>query len=144
MFEHCNYDRTISSFNFFCLFICKYQEIFSCFDPEISISIYFNRLFFLFIISYFFFRSKSRSVDHGLAAPFDLDSLRSKVEGRFDSVERLSKGLCTDNGLFIWYLFVSYLERTWIYSVNSKCSHSKCSSNNNNINVISSVCALER
>lgn len=32
-------------------------------------------------------------MDHGLAAPFDLDSLRSKVEGRFDSVERLSKGL---------------------------------------------------
>ncbi len=38
------------------------------------------------------YRSKSRSVDHGLAAPYDLDSLRSKVEGRFDSVERLSKG----------------------------------------------------
>lgn len=39
-------------------------------------------------------RSKSRSVDHGLAAPFaNLDSLRSTVEGRFDSVERLSKGL---------------------------------------------------
>ncbi|XP_055302096.1 oxidation resistance protein 1 isoform X7 [Sitodiplosis mosellana] len=38
------------------------------------------------------FRSKSRSVDHGLAAPFaNLDSLRSTVEGRFDSVERLSK-----------------------------------------------------
>ncbi|XP_031635691.1 oxidation resistance protein 1 isoform X12 [Contarinia nasturtii] len=37
-------------------------------------------------------RSKSRSVDHGLAAPFaNLDSLRSTVEGRFDSVERLSK-----------------------------------------------------
>ncbi|XP_055387006.1 nuclear receptor coactivator 7 isoform X17 [Condylostylus longicornis] len=36
-------------------------------------------------------RSKSRSVDHGLAAPFDLDSLRSKVEGRFESVDRLSK-----------------------------------------------------
>ncbi|XP_073846667.1 TLD domain-containing protein mustard isoform X9 [Musca autumnalis] len=35
-------------------------------------------------------RSKSRSVDHGLAAPFDLDSLRSKVEGRFESVDRLS------------------------------------------------------
>lgn len=43
---------------------------------------------------FIFFRSKSRSVDHGLAAPFDLDSLRSKVEGRFDSVERLSKGMC--------------------------------------------------
>ncbi|XP_055715383.1 oxidation resistance protein 1 isoform X8 [Phlebotomus papatasi] len=35
-------------------------------------------------------RSKSRSVDHGLA-PFDLDSLKSKVEGRIDSVERLSR-----------------------------------------------------
>ncbi|EGK97495.1 AGAP001751-PE [Anopheles gambiae str. PEST] len=34
---------------------------------------------------------KSRSVDHGLAAPFDLDSLRSKVEGRFESIDRLSK-----------------------------------------------------
>lgn len=42
----------------------------------------------------FVYRSKSRSVDHGLAAPFaNLDSLRSTVEGRFDSVERLSKGL---------------------------------------------------
>ncbi|XP_062126811.1 uncharacterized protein LOC133839345 isoform X19 [Drosophila sulfurigaster albostrigata] len=36
-------------------------------------------------------RSKSRSVDHGLAAPFDLDSLRSKVEQRFESVDKLSK-----------------------------------------------------
>ncbi|XP_036674853.3 nuclear receptor coactivator 7 isoform X9 [Drosophila suzukii] len=35
-------------------------------------------------------RSKSRSVDHGLAAPFDLDSLRSKVEQRFESVDKLS------------------------------------------------------
>ncbi|XP_039765446.1 oxidation resistance protein 1 isoform X3 [Pararge aegeria] len=33
-------------------------------------------------------RSKSRSVDHGFAAPFDLDSLRSKVEGRFDAVHK--------------------------------------------------------
>ncbi|XP_077288758.1 TLD domain-containing protein mustard isoform X3 [Arctopsyche grandis] len=33
-------------------------------------------------------RSKSRSVDHGFAPPFDLDSLRSKVEGRFDAVQR--------------------------------------------------------
>ncbi|XP_052737371.1 oxidation resistance protein 1 isoform X2 [Bicyclus anynana] len=33
-------------------------------------------------------RSKSRSVDHGFAAPFDLDTLRSKVEGRFDAVHR--------------------------------------------------------
>ncbi|KRK02702.1 oxidation resistance protein 1 isoform X20 [Drosophila yakuba] len=35
--------------------------------------------------------SKSRSVDHGLAAPFDLDSLRSKVEQRFESVDKLSR-----------------------------------------------------
>uniref|UniRef100_A0A336KNU1 CSON013901 protein n=1 Tax=Culicoides sonorensis TaxID=179676 RepID=A0A336KNU1_CULSO len=35
-------------------------------------------------------RSKSRSVDHGLATPFDLDSLRSKVEGRFESIDRLT------------------------------------------------------
>ncbi|XP_070509941.1 nuclear receptor coactivator 7 isoform X2 [Chironomus tepperi] len=42
-------------------------------------------------------RSKSRSVDHGLSAPFvDLDSLRSKVEGRFESIDRLSsKGSIT-------------------------------------------------
>ncbi|KAG5680738.1 hypothetical protein PVAND_010228 [Polypedilum vanderplanki] len=42
-------------------------------------------------------RSKSRSVDHGLSAPFvDLDSLRSKVEGRFESIDRLSsKGSTT-------------------------------------------------
>ncbi|KAJ9594974.1 hypothetical protein L9F63_013738, partial [Diploptera punctata] len=36
-------------------------------------------------------RSKSRSVDHGFSPPFDLDSLRSKVEGRFESVGRGSK-----------------------------------------------------
>lgn len=33
-------------------------------------------------------RSKSRSVDHGFAAPFDLEALRSKVEGRFDAVNK--------------------------------------------------------
>ncbi|XP_030027711.2 oxidation resistance protein 1 isoform X3 [Manduca sexta] len=33
-------------------------------------------------------RSKSRSVDHGFSPPFDLESLRSKVEGRFDAVHR--------------------------------------------------------
>ncbi|KAG7202612.1 hypothetical protein KM043_009798 [Ampulex compressa] len=38
-----------------------------------------------------YFRSKSRSVDHGFTAPFDLDSLRNKVEGRFESVDKLSK-----------------------------------------------------
>ncbi|XP_018403939.1 PREDICTED: oxidation resistance protein 1 isoform X4 [Cyphomyrmex costatus] len=36
-------------------------------------------------------RSKSRSVDHGFTAPFDLDALRNKIEGRFESVEKLSK-----------------------------------------------------
>ncbi|XP_073945943.1 TLD domain-containing protein mustard isoform X4 [Choristoneura fumiferana] len=35
-----------------------------------------------------FKRSKSRSVDHGFAAAFELDSLRSKVEGRFNAVNR--------------------------------------------------------
>ncbi|KRK02694.1 uncharacterized protein Dyak_GE25295, isoform X [Drosophila yakuba] len=39
----------------------------------------------------FSWQSKSRSVDHGLAAPFDLDSLRSKVEQRFESVDKLSR-----------------------------------------------------
>lgn len=38
------------------------------------------------------FRGKSRSVDHGLSSPFDLDSLRSKVEGRFESVDKLNRG----------------------------------------------------
>ncbi|XP_044743492.1 oxidation resistance protein 1 isoform X3 [Chrysoperla carnea] len=38
-----------------------------------------------------FLRSKSRSVDHGFNAPFDLEALRSKVEGRFESVDRLNK-----------------------------------------------------
>ncbi|XP_063696016.1 oxidation resistance protein 1 isoform X3 [Culicoides brevitarsis] len=36
-------------------------------------------------------RSKSRSVDHGLATPFDLDSLRSKVEERFERTNREEK-----------------------------------------------------
>lgn len=61
--------------------------------------LFFSLFFSLFlrslcIRSFNHHRSKSRSVDHGLAAPFaNLDSLRSTVEGRFDSVERLSKGL---------------------------------------------------
>ncbi|XP_023247916.1 oxidation resistance protein 1 isoform X9 [Copidosoma floridanum] len=38
-----------------------------------------------------YFRSKSRSVDHGLTTPFDLDLLRNKVEGRFESIEKLSR-----------------------------------------------------
>ncbi|XP_025419082.1 oxidation resistance protein 1 isoform X3 [Sipha flava] len=41
-------------------------------------------------------RGKSRSVDHGLSSPFDLDSLRSKVEGRFESVDKLNRGSGTD------------------------------------------------
>ncbi|XP_073985556.1 TLD domain-containing protein mustard isoform X10 [Rhodnius prolixus] len=36
-------------------------------------------------------RNKSRSVDHGTTTPFDLESLRSKVEGRFQSLDKLSK-----------------------------------------------------
>ncbi|XP_023727829.1 oxidation resistance protein 1 isoform X6 [Cryptotermes secundus] len=40
----------------------------------------------------FTWQSKSRSVDHGFSPPFDLDSLRSKVEGRFESVGRDSDG----------------------------------------------------
>ncbi|XP_011506170.1 PREDICTED: oxidation resistance protein 1 [Ceratosolen solmsi marchali] len=38
-----------------------------------------------------YFRSKSHSVDHGFAAPFDLDSLRNKVESRFESIDKLSR-----------------------------------------------------
>ncbi|XP_034940004.1 oxidation resistance protein 1 isoform X14 [Chelonus insularis] len=36
-------------------------------------------------------RSKSRSVDHGFTTPYDLESLRNKVESRFESVDKLSK-----------------------------------------------------
>ncbi|CAH2990193.1 unnamed protein product [Chilo suppressalis] len=36
----------------------------------------------------FHWQSKSRSVDHGFGAPFDLEALRTKVEGRFDAVHR--------------------------------------------------------
>ncbi|XP_070160218.1 nuclear receptor coactivator 7 isoform X7 [Polyergus mexicanus] len=39
----------------------------------------------------FAWQSKSRSVDHGFTPPFDLDSLRNKVEGRFESVDKLAK-----------------------------------------------------
>lgn len=42
----------------------------------------------IFHDSFHNYRSKSRSVDHGLA-PYDLDHLKSTVEGRIDSVERL-------------------------------------------------------
>ena len=61
------------------------------------------------------FRSKSRSVDHGLSAPFvDLDSLRSKVEGRFESIDRLSS-----KGKFMFLIFWQTLEiyrrMIWVY-----------------------------
>lgn len=49
-----------------------------------------QHVIYLLFLLFLFHRSKSRSVDHGLAAPFDLDSLRSKVEGRFESVDRLT------------------------------------------------------
>jgi hypothetical protein len=49
----------------------------------------------------FLCRSKSRSVDHGFSPPFDLDALRSKVEGRFESVGR---GMLTLN------LLMSYIQ----------------------------------
>lgn len=83
----------------FCVFYCYiwWREslcilcvIFNCIDSIDNYSI--------FCIC----RSKSRSVDHGLAQPFaNLDSLRSTVEGRFDSVERLSKGSCFDLKLYV-------------------------------------------
>ncbi|XP_017753690.1 PREDICTED: oxidation resistance protein 1 isoform X7 [Eufriesea mexicana] len=38
-----------------------------------------------------YFRSKSRSVDHGFATPFDWDSSKNKVEGRFESVDEFTK-----------------------------------------------------
>lgn len=31
-------------------------------------------------------------MDHGFTTPFDLDSLRNKVDERFESVDKLSKG----------------------------------------------------
>lgn len=46
-----------------------------------------------FFFSIEFSRSKSRSVDHGVSAPFDIEALRSKVEGRFESVDKLSRGI---------------------------------------------------
>lgn len=52
----------------------------------------------LLIWFYMIYRSKSRSVDHGFAPPFDLDSLRSKVEGRFDAVQ---KGIQIHSFIFI-------------------------------------------
>ncbi|XP_024947385.1 oxidation resistance protein 1 isoform X10 [Cephus cinctus] len=45
----------------------------------------------------FTWQSKSRSVDHGFTAPFDLDALRNKVEGRFESVDKLSKDSDTES-----------------------------------------------
>lgn len=31
-------------------------------------------------------------MDHGFSTPYDLEALRSKVESRFESVDKLSKG----------------------------------------------------
>ncbi|XP_043472952.1 oxidation resistance protein 1 isoform X5 [Leptopilina heterotoma] len=44
-----------------------------------------------------YFRSKSRSVDHGFTTPFDLDSLRNKVEGRFESIDKVSRDSDNDS-----------------------------------------------
>ncbi|CAL7949810.1 unnamed protein product [Xylocopa violacea] len=44
-----------------------------------------------------YFRSKSRSVDHGFAAPFDWDSSKNKVEGRFESVDEFAKDSDTES-----------------------------------------------
>ncbi|XP_076760220.1 TLD domain-containing protein mustard isoform X8 [Xylocopa sonorina] len=44
-----------------------------------------------------YFRSKSRSVDHGFAAPFDWDSSKNKVEGRFESVDEFTKDSDTES-----------------------------------------------
>ncbi|XP_043472953.1 oxidation resistance protein 1 isoform X6 [Leptopilina heterotoma] len=41
--------------------------------------------------------SKSRSVDHGFTTPFDLDSLRNKVEGRFESIDKVSRDSDNDS-----------------------------------------------
>ncbi|XP_017890512.1 oxidation resistance protein 1 isoform X4 [Ceratina calcarata] len=44
-----------------------------------------------------YFRSKSRSVDHGFATPFDWDSSKTKVEGRFESVDEFAKDSDTES-----------------------------------------------
>lgn len=80
-------------------------------------------LFRVFFSFFFFFqstsyRSKSRSVDHGLAAPFDLDSLRSKVEQRFESVDKLSSK------------YFRYL----LFSITNLQNHCLCSCVNKDVN----------
>ncbi|XP_043472951.1 oxidation resistance protein 1 isoform X4 [Leptopilina heterotoma] len=45
----------------------------------------------------FAWQSKSRSVDHGFTTPFDLDSLRNKVEGRFESIDKVSRDSDNDS-----------------------------------------------
>jgi hypothetical protein len=52
------------------------------------------------------YRSKSRSVDHGFSPPFDLDSLRSKVEGRFEAVQN-DFGKSNDGIIIIIILMVT-------------------------------------
>ena len=71
-----------------CFFLFEYKNTKIKTIFSFAFKLYSNLVFNLYL--FLFYRSKSRSVDHGLAAPFDLDSLRSKVEGRFESVDRLS------------------------------------------------------
>ncbi|OAD59315.1 Nuclear receptor coactivator 7 [Eufriesea mexicana] len=49
-----------------------------------------------------YFRSKSRSVDHGFATPFDWDSSKNKVEGRFESVDEFTKAMDSDCSVMSW------------------------------------------
>lgn len=55
---------------------------------------------FLFCFFFPFFRSKSRSVDHGISSSFDLETLRAKVDGQVD------KNI--DGGKCILYFFKSH------------------------------------
>lgn len=75
-----------------------------------------TKIFFFFC----HFRSKSRSVDHGLSAPFvDLDSLRSKVEGRFESIDRLSsKGKIY---VFLIFLYFFFWQTCFSFSLSGFC-----------------------
>lgn len=71
------------------------------------------------------YRGKSRSVDHGFTSPFDLDSLRSKVEGRFESIDRLSKGkrlisIYLDDIIKLFYTLGYYWQRRMNVGVRRK------------------------
>ncbi|XP_011066408.1 PREDICTED: oxidation resistance protein 1 [Acromyrmex echinatior] len=65
----------------------------------------------------FAWQSKSRSVDHGFTAPFDLDALRNKVEGRFESVDKLSRG-CSDLEMLMAMKFdgLIMMDSQWEYA----------------------------